>query len=412
MIEHTDRRRATRYQVRRAPRPASSSRFAGSDIARGETLLRPRHGDRLARDRHARRLRPRARAGRSPAARRRALDRRRARAAGRCRCGRPRSTTPTARSSPRRSPRTAASAGLLGAVPRRRGGARGRPAQAPCGMRHASSCPAAPRRARAISPIASSRASGRPGIVAHGVALKPGKPLCLAVCDGKPVVVLPGFPTSAMFTFHDIVAPVLRRMAGLPARTEAQVDGAGARARSLRARPHRVRDGLARRGRGRARRLSDRPRARARSPPSRRRTASCASRRSPTTRRPAPQVPVTLLRAAPAAARSRRHRQPLHRPRRRRSRPARGPGFSARLLAVGSLGGLAAAAARRVRPRADPPARSAIRHLQRAVPRRRARARAGLAADAGRRLPAGRPALRGQDARGGGARPRSPIPTA
>lgn len=65
---------------------------------------------------------------------------------------------------------------------------------------------------------------GSPGIVAHGVALKPGKPLCLAVCDGKPVVVLPGFPTSAMFTFHDIVAPVLRTLAGLAARTDVQVD--------------------------------------------------------------------------------------------------------------------------------------------------------------------------------------------
>jgi putative molybdopterin biosynthesis protein len=64
---------------------------------------------------------------------------------------------------------------------------------------------------------------GQPGIVAHGVALKPGKPLCLAVCDGKAVVVLPRFPTSAMFTFHDVVAPVLRRIAGLPARNEAQV---------------------------------------------------------------------------------------------------------------------------------------------------------------------------------------------
>jgi putative molybdopterin biosynthesis protein len=61
---------------------------------------------------------------------------------------------------------------------------------------------------------------GKPGIIVHGVALKPGKPLCLAVCDGKPVVVLPGFPTSAMFTFHDIVAPILRIMAGLPARQE------------------------------------------------------------------------------------------------------------------------------------------------------------------------------------------------
>lgn len=64
---------------------------------------------------------------------------------------------------------------------------------------------------------------GAPGIVAHGVALKPGKPLCLAVCDGKPVVVLPGFPTSAMFTFHDIVAPVLRVLAGLPEREERQI---------------------------------------------------------------------------------------------------------------------------------------------------------------------------------------------
>lgn len=61
-----------------------------------------------------------------------------------------------------------------------------------------------------------------PGIVAHGVALKPGKPLCLAVTAGKPVVVLPGFPTSAMFTFHSFVAPVLRALAGLPpATTEA-----------------------------------------------------------------------------------------------------------------------------------------------------------------------------------------------
>jgi len=65
---------------------------------------------------------------------------------------------------------------------------------------------------------------GQPGIVAHGVALKPGKPLCLAVCDGKPVVILPGFPTSAMFTFHDMIVPVLRKMAGLPPRSDAKVD--------------------------------------------------------------------------------------------------------------------------------------------------------------------------------------------
>ena len=57
---------------------------------------------------------------------------------------------------------------------------------------------------------------GAPGILVHGVALKPGKPLCLAVVEGKPIAVLPGFPTSAIFTFHAFVAPVIRARVGLP----------------------------------------------------------------------------------------------------------------------------------------------------------------------------------------------------
>jgi putative molybdopterin biosynthesis protein len=57
---------------------------------------------------------------------------------------------------------------------------------------------------------------GKPGILVHGVALKPGKPLCLGVVEDKPIVVLPGFPTSAIFTFHAFVAPVIRARAGLP----------------------------------------------------------------------------------------------------------------------------------------------------------------------------------------------------
>src|SRR4029078_10318767 len=39
----------------------------------------------------------------------------------------------------------------------------------------------------------------------------------LAVTSGKPVVILPGFPTSAVFTFHEFVAPVIRAYVGLPA---------------------------------------------------------------------------------------------------------------------------------------------------------------------------------------------------
>ncbi|MBI1913557.1 MAG: molybdopterin biosynthesis protein [Planctomycetes bacterium] len=68
------------------------------------------------------------------------------------------------------------------------------------------------------------KALGEPGILAHGVALKPGKPLCLAavrvvrngVTRTVPVVVLPGFPTSAIFTFREFVAPVIRRLGGRP----------------------------------------------------------------------------------------------------------------------------------------------------------------------------------------------------
>ncbi|MCG8589415.1 MAG: molybdopterin biosynthesis protein [Proteobacteria bacterium] len=65
-----------------------------------------------------------------------------------------------------------------------------------------------------------------PGVVVHGVALKPGKPICLAAQGRQPVVILPGFPTSAIFTFHEFVAPVLRRMAG---RAEDAREGVSAR---------------------------------------------------------------------------------------------------------------------------------------------------------------------------------------
>jgi putative molybdopterin biosynthesis protein len=52
------------------------------------------------------------------------------------------------------------------------------------------------------------------------VALKPGKPICLAATyrarDGcnVPVVILPGFPTSAIFTFYEFVAPVIQALSG------------------------------------------------------------------------------------------------------------------------------------------------------------------------------------------------------
>jgi putative molybdopterin biosynthesis protein len=61
-----------------------------------------------------------------------------------------------------------------------------------------------------------------PGILVHGVGIKPGKPIVLAAWNGRPVVVLPGFPTSAIITYNLFVAPVIRRLANLPEESEAQ----------------------------------------------------------------------------------------------------------------------------------------------------------------------------------------------
>jgi putative molybdopterin biosynthesis protein len=90
-----------------------------------------------------------------------------------------------------------------------------------------------------------------PGIVVHGVALKPGKPICLAVTYGKPVVILPGFPTSAIFTFHEFVAPVIRAYAGQPPEQRATVTAALAtRVSSERGRTEYVMASLVQRGDG------------------------------------------------------------------------------------------------------------------------------------------------------------------
>jgi molybdopterin molybdotransferase len=55
---------------------------------------------------------------------------------------------------------------------------------------------------------------GRPGVLVHGVAVKPGKPAILAVADGKPVFGLPGNPASAMVIADLFVAPTVHRLQG------------------------------------------------------------------------------------------------------------------------------------------------------------------------------------------------------
>ena len=51
-------------------------------------------------------------------------------------------------------------------------------------------------------------------VVVHGVAMKPGKPVILAIVNGKPVIGLPGYPVSAYLAFENFVMPVLIRLSG------------------------------------------------------------------------------------------------------------------------------------------------------------------------------------------------------
>lgn len=60
-------------------------------------------------------------------------------------------------------------------------------------------------------------AMGKPGVLAHGVNVKPGKPTILAVCDGKPVIGLPGNPVSALVIAGLFVVPLVEYLLGLPA---------------------------------------------------------------------------------------------------------------------------------------------------------------------------------------------------
>jgi molybdopterin molybdotransferase len=55
---------------------------------------------------------------------------------------------------------------------------------------------------------------GDPGVLVHGVNVRPGKPTILGVCDGKPVIGLPGNPVSALVIAGLFVTPLLHRMVG------------------------------------------------------------------------------------------------------------------------------------------------------------------------------------------------------
>lgn len=58
--------------------------------------------------------------------------------------------------------------------------------------------------------------AARGEIVFHGIAVKPGKPTLFGTIDGKPVLGMPGYPTSCLSNGYMLLAPLLRRLARLP----------------------------------------------------------------------------------------------------------------------------------------------------------------------------------------------------
>ena len=89
-------------------------------------------------------------------------------------------------------------------------------------------------------------AMGRPGVIIHGVSIKPGKPTILGLVDGTPIIGLPGHPVSGMVIFDVFVRDLLRGLAGqaaprsfgrvVRARLERRIPSAGGREDHVRVR--------------------------------------------------------------------------------------------------------------------------------------------------------------------------------
>lgn len=52
----------------------------------------------------------------------------------------------------------------------------------------------------------------------HGIQVKPGKPTIFAVVEGKPLMGMPGYPTSCLINAYHFLLPAVRKMARLPPR--------------------------------------------------------------------------------------------------------------------------------------------------------------------------------------------------
>jgi len=56
---------------------------------------------------------------------------------------------------------------------------------------------------------------GKPGVIVHGVAMRPAMPTALAAINGKPILILPGNPVAAILGFEVFARPLICRMLGM-----------------------------------------------------------------------------------------------------------------------------------------------------------------------------------------------------
>jgi molybdopterin molybdotransferase len=57
--------------------------------------------------------------------------------------------------------------------------------------------------------------SGKPGVIVHGIALRPAMPTALAELDGKPIMILSGNPVAAIIGFEVFARPLICKMLGM-----------------------------------------------------------------------------------------------------------------------------------------------------------------------------------------------------
>jgi putative molybdopterin biosynthesis protein len=69
---------------------------------------------------------------------------------------------------------------------------------------------------------------GPPGVIVHGIAMHPGKPTIIAEARGKLVIGLPGYPTSCLTVYREIVSPLIRKWSGRPLETGKEIIGRAA----------------------------------------------------------------------------------------------------------------------------------------------------------------------------------------